>query len=207
MPRGKGDRGCNRIYQVAEGCAAPNTGIAKMFSRLALLLPIWILTLTTLITCLLRCLLVYKISRRAGGLLGGRNTITLSTLSKFCLLGAFILAVTASILVSISASKYLQVLRIVESKNFPNDFQSLLDYILRYQPFITVCVFGCLWLVKGSIVYDCKGFTEEENLVRVWIGYTVFLLISFIVCPFLQPVSDMVCLPGTSTSYNSVILR
>ena len=181
--------------------------IAKMFSKLSLLLPIWILALITFIICLSRCPLAYKVSRRAGRQLGGPRTISLSTLSKICLLVGFTLVVAASIVISISASKYLEVLVTVESNTFPANLQSVIDDILRYQPFITLLLFGCLWLVKVSIVYDCKGFTEEQDLRVIWTGYTVFLLITFIPCAFLQPVSDMICLPGTSTSHSSFILR
>lgn len=163
-----------------------------MLSKLSFLISIWILTPIAIITCTLRCL-ADIISSNADGRLRGRG---LSTLSKVCALAGLILSIASSILLSISASKYLKVSQIVESNNFPSEFGSLVEYVLRYQVIITMLLFCCLWLVKASIVFDCRGFTEEENLSSAWAAYLVFLVITLILCLFLQPVSNVVCLAG-----------
>ena len=150
--------------------------------------------------CVYRCLF-YKVDNQLGGEQPWLSTLRqASTQSKICISFGLLTLIIAGIMQSASASKYFELQRIIKSNNFPSDFQSLVAGTLGYQTTITQLLFSCLWLVKISIVLDCKGFTEEKNLVWIWRAYVVILLVTLYYCLYYQPFSDTVCLPGISAS-------
>ena len=122
-----------------------------MTSKGEILKPIWVTAAFALIAFVARWIIsVY-------------STVPFSNICKTYAGIALILSLAATIIVTISASDFVELVKVDEGlESQPPNLLPLVRRISRLQVFITLLFFGAILLVKCSILHSCRELFREQ---------------------------------------------